>query len=290
MNFLKTACTAAAVVAAIALPGLASAQSTWNLGGSSCGAGSGTLYASLSCGVGSETATLTAWATTGGSGTALASGNLANWDPSGLGAVVGSDSTSTSTHAFDSTNPAGSTELMLIGFGPYKVSLNSIALGWYETDADVSILRYDGAFTSNAASLVSGKTTSQLLSSGWTLVGSESLTTKNFDNPNTTGSTAHDAYKSTINLGTTTSSYWIISTYFGSTTSTLNAGDDKFKILNFNATVSGVCADPTKTAASGCTSSATPPGGTIPEPTSLALVGLAGLGAFGLRRRARKAA
>jgi hypothetical protein len=307
-HVLKALATAAVAAPALLLCGGAAAQATytWNLGGSSCNASGGS--ATCTTGTPAETASMTAWGNTG-SGSTFVQGSIGNYDPSGMGATTGSNETGTNGHhAFDnkttscgsgSTNTGcgGSTELMLISFGPYKVRLTDVAVGWFSGDADVSILRWDGFGLPDPTSSVSGKTTSSLLTSGWTLVGSQDLagsgtsttdgssdgkTGTSFTNPNDATKTA---YKSNIGLGSQVSSYWIISTYFGNNSGTtsgkLGTGNDAFKLLSFSA---NICTG-SVSGGSGGNGGTCGPSVSVAEPSMLATLGLALFGVAATRRR-----
>jgi hypothetical protein len=209
-------------------------------------------------------------------GTGFASAYLSPQGSSGFGAAsrdegVGSPSPN---HAFDSTLP-GTVDLLLLSFNS-SVILSQIGIGWTGGDSDITLMRWNGAGAPTrtaGTTLVGGNENlaSTLGSQGWELVGS-------YDNlvVNSPISTGADPEKG--------SSWWLISSFNtalngGSNNclkagkaSTCDQGDDSFK-LNFVATLNPV---------------APPPGGSVPEPGSLALAGLAIAGVFGVRRRSVK--
>jgi hypothetical protein len=146
-------------------------------------------------------------------------------------------------HAIDSN---GSTDALLLSFSQ-TVALNSLTIGWYTVDSDVSLLRYTGT-----TSPVSGGT---LASSGWELVGHY---------PDLASGVAAN-----VNPGNKTSSWWLISAfdwnYGGPFPSgiTITKGDDYVKVLAVAATAGTLISNG---------------GGSAPEPSSLAL---AAMGLFG---------
>ena len=163
------------------------------------------------------------------------------------------------------------------------VTLQSISIGWKDTDADISIMAYTGQqgdpTDKNALddvvrnTLTSPANTFQgLLSSGWSFVGHYADLLLN------TAKSINGDNSSYVNGGVAiSSSYWLISAYTSSAapsgvtvSGNLSFGNDYFKIKN----LSGVLAPTTEQE----------PPTSVPEPSSLVLLAI---GLMGLQMRRR---
>ncbi len=264
----RTITTTAALLLGLGVAGGAAAQSTWDLSTNACDP-NGLNPGQAGCAVGGVNATVTAWG--GGSATNFVQARITDQTTSGVGAASKVGSTTETTgyghHAIDNSGGSGSlgasTELVMVQFSQ-AMKLTGLSIGWYQTDADISVLRWAGS----GAPTLSGSNTSNLVSSsttqGWQLVSSADVDPSyswNFD-------------------GGAYSSWWLISSYFGATVgsswendsnsggSKLAAGNDYFKLLSFSAQPGG----------------SSPPQG-VPEPGSLLLAGLALTGLVAAQRR-----
>jgi hypothetical protein len=176
-------------------------------------------------------------------------------------------------HTMDN-NPGGQADLILLKFDT-AVALDSVTVGWYTSDADITVMAYNGTLTgandaAKAANLIGGKTSANLTASGtWGLI-------KNVGDGGAdvaVGDTASpDLTRSIGNSGNVVSSWWLIAAYNSGFGGTGIASPDSLKDMVKLMTVASKDVPP-------------PPGGNTPEPASLALTSLALLGAFGARRR-----
>jgi len=208
--------------------------------------------------------TMSAWGSTSIGG-AVQKGWIGNYG-AGTGFGITSQSTGelNSSHNPDAASPyyqhaidnVSSYESMLFSFGS-SVALNSVSVGFTGSDADATVFVYNGAGDPTAS--IAGKTYAQLLSSGWVLAG-------NVLN-------MHSGSNSFTNTSAVSSSkYWMVGAFMSSTGGVNNVANDS-TTDSFKLTGLGVSTVTT--------------GQSVPEPDSVALFGIAALGLFLARRKAR---
>ncbi len=214
---------------------------------------------------------VSAWSNgTGQSGTSGAlSGARMKLYNGGLGAHTSGEDYYTPDNAIDNSDGF---ETILLDFGPdHEVSLNEICIGYGSDeghDTDMSI----AAFTGNGPVDLNGASYDTLLNNGWTDVAQLS-NLQNFNMYN-------------FNSGGIKSRYWLVGAYnpaLDSNSMGWSSGNDFFK-LEF---VGGDVFDcPPGSTQNGCGGNGGP-GGDVPVPGSLFLMGI-GLLATGASRRSRK--
>lgn len=253
--------TALAAVCLAGFAGSAQAATTWTENFGTCGNNTkvsefGNFSAWDPCGSGtSSNVRVGAFATTG---SGLVAGQVWSWSTGGLGVINSNETNITGPHAIDSHNGIDSIVLNFANLA----SLSSLTLGWNGhdsptsaggvnyVDSDLSVYAWTGSTAAPGSYATS--------STGWTLIGT-------YGNvgllPGNTQALSTSVY----------SSYWLISALGGSTntcsnTTTADKCVDAFKLLS----VAGTTFTP-------------PPG--VPEPGSLALLGLGALGLVAARRK-----
>lgn len=257
-----------AALALLIASSTASAATNWSASFGSCN--NGTLYAGANAWGSIECATETGGVDVDVRGVATSAdsistfaGQVYSWGGSGLGVVntdasVSEDPSLDGPHALDSL---GRVDGIVLRFSS-KVDIDSLSIGWNGTDNPTTTngsLYNDSDLQLFAWLDTDAPTNFNKATAGWSLIG----TYYDVGASNNTSTTKVSGGTANITGSTASSSYWLISA-LGNNNHDGNI--DAFKLLSLAGTVPS-----------------TPPG--VPEPGSLALLGLGALGLVAARRK-----
>lgn len=216
------------------------------------------------CGVSGNKVTAAAYAVVNDPVTStFSSANLKQWGSSyGLGVAYSGENTSAPEHTMDNNIR---TELIAFHFDQ-SVILDKVTLGWTSSDRDFTLMAYTGA----DAPVIAGKTVANL-ATGWALVQNYGDTA-----PDTAYSSSGKNRTTDVNAGGISSSWWVISAY----NSGYGAGPMD-TVLDYMKVMTLASRDP---------QAPHPTSNGVPEPGSLALMGIALTGFVASRRRKQQAA
>ena len=183
---------------------------------------------------------------------------------------IATDTDTSPNHSMDNQDSNGTPDLFLLSFAT-AVSLSEVVVGWWQTDADFTLMAYKNPGDPTVAPTIQGKTAATsgagLLTggtgAGWILVENSGDADQNAAQTMSNNRSVNTANPS----NPTTSSWWLISAYnsgYGAGALDTNRSD-YIKLLSV--------------------SSRDVPTTGVAEPGSMALVGLALAGALFVRRR-----
>lgn len=229
---------------------------TWDVGFGSCSSSSnpystagnwGSMACATSNGVSDPSVAGLAWSAKPDLASSVTGASVVSWDSNGLGIMAPGDTNTDGPHAFDSY---GYFDSIVLKFGQ-TVSMESLSIGWNGTD------QTSGPYDDSDLAIFAWKgvagSTPNSLTGGWEQVALKT----NVGASNGSGFGGSTSFNSTQ---TFSSSYWLIAAYG---TDTIK---DSFKLLS----VAG---------------SLVPPPTGVPEPGSLALLGLGAAGLLAARRK-----